>query len=68
MDDAKELVDRLCTLAGMILEDASAQAISIGERDQLRSKLRTIRSAAADAVILADAAVVVLERSRAGRR
>ncbi len=66
MDNIKELVDRLRTLAGMILEDASAEALLIGEsRVQARLKLQRIRKAAADAMILADAAIVVLEHSQA---
>ncbi len=69
MDYTKELVDRLRTLAGMILEDASAEALLIGKnRDQARLKLQRIRKAAADATILADAAMVVLEHSQAEPR
>lgn len=64
MDDTKELIDRLCTLAGMILEDATAEALSIDEdRGYLREKLQRVRNAAADVAVLADAAVVALEHS-----
>jgi hypothetical protein len=53
----------------MILEDASADAILIGEgQSEARSHLQRIRKAAADVVILTDAAVVALDHSRAGRR
>ena len=69
MDDMKELVDRLSTLAGMILEDASADALSIEEvAGRLREKLQRIRKAGADATILADAATVALEFSHSTRR
>lgn len=64
MDDAKDLIDRLCTLAGMIMEDASAEAVAIEtDRNKLTSKIRTIRNSAADVATLADAAMVVLRRS-----
>lgn len=69
MDDMKELVDQLCTLAGMILEDASADALSIeGVGGRLREKLQRIRKAGADAAILADAATVALDFSHMKRR
>lgn len=63
MDDSTELVDRLCTLAGMILEDASAEAILTGKRDKLQLKVERMRRAGADVAILADAAAVILGRS-----
>jgi hypothetical protein len=31
MDDERELIDRLCTAAGMIMEDASADAVDISQ-------------------------------------
>ena len=66
MDDDRELIDRLCTKAGMIMEDASAEAVVIGQGpDQLREKLEKIRKSAADAATLTAAAAVVFERSRA---
>ena len=64
MDDSKDLIDRLCTLAGTIMEDAAAEAISIGaNRDRLELKIGRIRSSAMDAATVADAAMVVLRRS-----
>lgn len=67
MDDTRELVDRLCTLVGMILEDASAEALLIGgSRGQAGLRLQKIRKAASDAIILADAAAAALEHPRTG--
>lgn len=64
MDDTRELIDRLCTLAGMLMEDASAEAISIEWAGiSLTSGLTRIRNSAADAATLALGALVVLRRS-----
>jgi hypothetical protein len=60
MDDRRDLIEQLCTLAGMIFEDASAAAISIGPAPGLQQKIERIRSAAQDAEKLAEAALVVL--------
>jgi len=63
MNDRKDLAERLCTLAGMIFEDASEIAISSSpdyEHAVARSEL--VRKAAEDSRVLADAALVVLGR------
>lgn len=63
MDNERELIDRLCTAAGMIMEDASAVAVDIGQdTNQLRAKLEGLRRSAADVVSLLDAATVAYER------
>ena len=64
MDETKDLIDRLCTLAGMIMEDASAEALAIESgRDKLATKIGRIRNSAADVAALSNAAMVVLRRS-----
>ena len=63
MDDERELIDRLCTHAGMIMEDASAHAVDISQdADQLRTKLEGLRRSAADVAIIIAAAAALLER------
>jgi hypothetical protein len=62
MDDCEELVSRLLTLAGAIMEDASAIAI-IGEGNlPLAERAAVVSSAAADAGLLAQAAAIALRR------
>lgn len=63
MDEDKDLIDRLCTLAGMIMENVSAEAVGIeAGRDRLSAKIERIRNSATDVAALADAAAVVLRR------
>ena len=62
MDDSRDLIDRLCTRAGIIMEDVSPVAIlTRGECDDA-SRIEQIRAAAADIAVLADAASVILRR------
>ena len=64
MDDRQDLIDRLCTIAGMILEDASADAISGSVGDEATfARIDLISRAACDASKLAAAALVVLQRA-----
>lgn len=62
MDDTRDLIDRLCALAGMIMEDVSAVAILTGGATDAAAKIEQIRAAAADIAILAEAASVLLGR------
>lgn len=63
MDDSRDLIDRLCTLAGMIMEDASADAVVLDARaEELQSRIEGIRSSATDAASLTEAAIVVARR------
>jgi hypothetical protein len=60
MDHRQDLIDRLCTIAGMIFEDASATAIlRSSDEDGPLDRIERIRRAAADAGKLAEAALVV---------
>ncbi len=62
MDDHKELASRLLTLAGVIIENASAVAI-VGETGISPGKrAATVSVAAADAELLARAAAILLRR------
>jgi hypothetical protein len=62
MEDHEELALRLLTVAGAIMEDASAVAI-IGEGGiPLAERAAAVSSAAADAELLARAAAVALCR------
>jgi len=62
MDDCEELASRLLTLAGAIMEDASAVAI-IGEGGTpLAERAAVVSAAAADADLLAHAAAIALRR------
>ena len=63
MDDAQDLIDRLCTHAGMIMEDLSATAILAQAKSDRRAKIRLIRSAGEDIAALADAAEVLARRA-----
>lgn len=40
MDDAQTLIDQLTTLAGMIMEDASAVAVAVGSGVDQSAKLK----------------------------
>lgn len=62
MNDYDELASRLLTLAGVIMEDASAVAI-IGEGGiPLAERAAAVSGAAADAELLAHAAAIALRR------
>jgi len=62
MDDHEELASRLLTLAGAIMEDASAVAI-IGEGGiPLAERAAAVSGAAADAGLLAHAAQIALRQ------
>lgn len=63
MDGRQDMIDRLCTLAGMIFEDASAEAIAPRVEDRSSpARIEKISKAASDASKLAAAALVVLQR------
>ncbi len=62
MDDARDLIDRLCTIAGMIMEDVSAMAVVIDEAILRGEKIRIIRTASQDIDVLAEAASVISRR------
>ena len=62
MDDIRDLIDRLCTWAGMIMEDVSPVAISTGGESDAALRIEQIRAAAADIGALAEAASVILRR------
>jgi hypothetical protein len=62
MDDRHDLIDRLCTTAGMIFEDSSVGAISRSvDNEASRVRIENISKAASDASKLAAAALVVLQ-------
>jgi hypothetical protein len=63
MRDHDELATRLLTLAGSIMEDASAVAIIAAGDRTLDDRASAVAGAAADARLLAEAAAVAL-RSR----
>lgn len=65
MDDAQDLIDRLCTHAGMIMEDVIPTAISAGARFDRSKKIQLIRTASQDMAALANAAEVVARRAAA---
>lgn len=63
MDDRQDLIERLCTIAGMIFEDVSATAIaSATDGERASEKIAHIKQAAADAEALANAASVLRRR------
>ena len=56
-----ELADRLCTVAGMIMEDHNLLAVSIVSKDAARlSRLDTLTAAAEDMAALIAAARVLV--------
>ena len=67
MDDTQELIDRLCTWVGMIMEDVSAIAILRSGESDATSRIEQIRAAASDIGILAEAASVILRRGEIRR-
>ena len=61
-----EIIDRLCLLAGMIMEDVSLHAISkaAGNDGERRKRLASLKQAGADIGALLAAAEVVERYSR----
>lgn len=62
MDDQDKLALRLLTLAGAIMEDGSMVAIIGRGGLELNHRASAVASAASDAQLLAQAAVIVLRR------
>lgn len=62
MDDATELVLRLTTAAGMIMEDACPVAISVPAQAVMKPHLSDLEQATRDANLLIQAAQVVARR------
>lgn len=60
--DVEELVERLCTTAGMIMEDASAGAIS--QNQELGGRVRELARAARSINTMAVAAEALLDLGR----
>ena len=59
MNEGRELIDRLCTAAGMIMEDVVEQAIVSGPAAKLPPRIAAIEQAGRDIVSLARAAAVL---------
>jgi hypothetical protein len=64
MDDTDKLIDLLCTLAGMIMEDVSPLAVTVGAKVDRNEKIKVIQAAAQDIAALAAAATVVARHAR----
>ncbi|MEG3089180.1 hypothetical protein [Sphingomonas sp. PB4P5] len=62
MTNTTELIDRLCTFAGMLLEDVHEVALVRSASSSAGTRIEMIRSAASDAVVLARAAEVIRAR------
>ena len=62
MDDAQTLIDQLTTLAGMIMEDASAVAVAVGSGVDQSAKLKDLAAAARDVSTLTMAAEGAMRR------
>ena len=62
MDDAQDLIDRLLTLAGIIMEDASAVALVIENGGDRTARIAATAQAAGDVSALTMAAEVALRR------
>ncbi len=64
MSDDEDLVQRLCVVAGTIMEDASAGAVSTLGSDPRtrRRRVRQLRSAGADIALLLGAAAILERR------
>ena len=63
MDDANALVDRLCELAGTIMEDISVTAVSVGKTEDRATKIEAVRAAGADIAALGQAASTIMRYS-----
>lgn len=62
MDDATDLIDRLCTCAGMILEDVHPIAVVAGTGAAPAARIEALYKAATDVLALARAAAVIAAR------
>ena len=58
--DVKDLIERLCVTAGMIMEDASLGAIST--RGDIRQRVVELNRASKEIRALADAVAVLVDR------
>ncbi len=67
MDDLDDLIERLCALAGMLMEDASALAIAGDPVIARADRLAIVRSAAVDAAAIVDTASILARRAATGR-
>lgn len=65
MSEVDDLVQRLCVQAGMIMEDASASAVSTLPSDSKlrRRRIQLLKAAGADIALLLGAAEVLERRS-----
>ena len=62
-DDRRDLIARLCTAAGMLMEDVSASAIMIARQDDaaVRDTVRRLVSASDDIRAIVGAAAILVE-------
>ncbi|MEO6153074.1 MAG: hypothetical protein ABIT09_10020 [Croceibacterium sp.] len=63
MRDVEDLVDRLCTVIGMIVEDANVGAIVSTSAVNRRETIAALEVVAADIEVLARAAAVLERRA-----
>lgn len=64
MDGEPELIDQICTIAGMIMEDASVAATVRDATPSVEARIASIAAAGRDIVVLAAAAEVLVQRLR----
>jgi hypothetical protein len=64
LDDAHDLPHQLWARAGVIMEDSSVAALTDGELSNANAKIKQLRQAGLDIIILAAAASVVLRRPK----
>lgn len=62
MEDATDLIDRLCTVAAVILEDIHYTALRHAESPSPSARIEAIRAAASYLTVLAKAAAIVEAR------
>ena len=62
MDNAQDLIDRLCVAAGMVMEDTIDFAVIRTKTKSQSERIRQIETAGADIAVLAAAARVVSRR------
>lgn len=67
MDEDEELIERLLTAAGSIMEDTSEAALIRGGAHAIAARIAAVDAAGADIATLARAAAIV-RRRRAGSR
>lgn len=67
MDGSNALVDQLCAVAGMIMEDVSVVAVSVVKANERAAKIAAVQAAGADIAVLGQAASVILRYSAVGR-